>query len=232
MVATKGKGWVLAPALVDLIDEVDRRWPARSTKSDGSIGDASHAARPSEHNPDRDPDGMPRGMVSAVDITKESAGMMTELRKAVCADPRTWYVIHDRKIYSRTNGFKAKAYDGPNPHTAHMHVSLLQTEDAAKAGPWGVSAPGKAPAAPDKPERATLASGVRYGSSHPQTAVLQRALIKAGYGPIPDGITDYYGKQTRAAVARFHQAHPHFRDHNPGQIGPKGFQHLLAEAAL
>lgn len=140
MVAKSGTGWKLAPSLVDLIDECDARWPNRKRVSDGSIGDASHSARYSEHNPDRDPDPMPAGYVSALDITKDSAAQMEELRKKLIADPRTWYVIHRGKIWSRTYDFRERDYNGSNPHTEHMHVSLMQTAAGAKSGPWGVAA--------------------------------------------------------------------------------------------
>lgn len=150
MVAKSGNGWKLAPSLDDLIDEVDARWPKRSKSFDGSIGDLAHAARSSEHNPDHDPDPMPAGLVSALDITKDSAAQMEELRKKLIADPRTWYVIHNGKIYSRTHGFKAQAYNGANAHEHHLHVSLMQTAAGAKAGPWKVAV--KAPVPPTKPD--------------------------------------------------------------------------------
>lgn len=138
MVAKSGNGWQLAPSLVDLIDEVDARWPNRKKSLDGSIGDQAHAARSSEHNPDRDSDPMPRGLVSALDITKDSAAQMEELRRDLIADPRTWYVIHDGKIWSRTYGFRERAYNGASPHTGHMHVSLMQTSAGARRGSWDI----------------------------------------------------------------------------------------------
>lgn len=161
MVAKSGSGWQLAPALVDLIDEVDERWPKRKHSSDGSIGDTSHAARASEHNPDRDPDPMPRGYVSALDITKDSAEQIEELRKKLIADPRVWYVIHDGTIWSRTYGFKPRKYTGSNPHRVHLHVSLMQTGAGAKGGKWGLGPvvppkPEKQPAKPVEPEKPTV----------------------------------------------------------------------------
>jgi hypothetical protein len=43
--------WRLAKALEELRGEVNARWPNRDKSSDGSIGDTSHAARKSDHNP-------------------------------------------------------------------------------------------------------------------------------------------------------------------------------------
>lgn len=182
MVAKSGTGWKLAPSLVDLIDEVDARWPNRKRTSDGSIGDASHSARASDHNPDRDADPMPAGYVSALDITKDSAAQMEELRRRLIADPRTWYVIHNGRIWSRTYGFREQVYNGTNAHTAHLHVSLMQTAAGAKAGPWGVAR--TAPATPLKPAPKTLAQLVaqlrrRVRNQKRKIANLRRARRRA-----------------------------------------------------
>ncbi len=143
MVATKGDNWELAPSLIRLMEDVDAKYPKRSKVHDGSIGDASHAARTSDHNPDRDADDLPRGYVSAVDITKDSAAMAKFLLTELIGDERVWYVIHDGFIYSRTHGWAKREYDGPNPHTHHLHVSLRQTKEAANstAGWFGAAKP-------------------------------------------------------------------------------------------
>lgn len=150
VVAKSGKGWKLAPSLIALFAEVDAKWPKRNTSSDGSIGDASHAARASEHNPDHDGDPMPTGYVSAVDITKDSAAQVEAIRKKLIADPRTWYVIHNGSIWSRTHGFAKQKYTGSNPHLHHIHISLMQTVAAADGvGSWGIGS--SSPPEPPKP---------------------------------------------------------------------------------
>ena len=120
--------YFLAPSLVQLRGEVNRRHPSRDTSSDGWIGDPSHAARVSDHNPDES------GMVHAIDVDSSGIDVAAFLR-AVIGDPRTWYVIHNGKIWSRSYGFKARAYTGSNPHTGHAHVSIRYTSDAEQAGP-------------------------------------------------------------------------------------------------
>lgn len=200
MVAKSGAGWQLAPALVDLIDEVDEAWPKRKKAFDGSIGDQAHAARSSEHNPDRDPDPMPRGFVSALDITKDSAAQMEALRKALIADPRVWYVIHDGTIWSRTYGFKPRKYTGSNPHREHLHVSLMQTGSGAKGGKWGLGKPTPTKPAPEKPTQpaepepekdtvrvSRVADAARQdakagwpGDAPNQAKLVELALVKAG----------------------------------------------------
>ena len=138
--------WKLAPALDALFDEVNRKWPARDKSSDGTIGDPAHAARVSQHNPNRDPgDDVPDGYVTAADFDIDGIDVETFLN-AVIGDHRVWYVIHDRKIWSRTNDFRSIAYVGTNPHTTHIHVSLRQTKAACNdTSTWGLAAPKPAP---------------------------------------------------------------------------------------
>lgn len=125
MVAEKGNGWYLALSLVALVNEVNARWPARNKDSDGSIGNAEHAARASDHNPDRNSS----GVVRAVDITRKGIDV-DALLTALIKDPRVWYVIWNRRIASRTYGWVWKPYTGSSPHTEHVHVSILRTRPA------------------------------------------------------------------------------------------------------
>lgn len=120
----------LAPSLVALRHEIDGRWPNRDRASDGWLGDASHAARQSDHNPDE------RGMVHAIDVDKDGIDV-AELLAATISDPRVWYVIHNRTIWSRTYGWLPKPYTGTNAHTEHIHVSI-RYQDAAEqdTSPW------------------------------------------------------------------------------------------------
>lgn len=225
MVATKGNGWRLAPSLVRLVEEVDAHWPNRPKGSDGSIGDASHAARASEHNPDRDSDPMPAGMVSAVDITKMSASGMDELREALIADDRTWYVIHDGTIWSRTHGFSPRKYTGSNSHTHHMHVSLMQTAEAAKSvRSWGLGKAAPAKPADDKPaaKPAKVPPTLRRGTSDPLLATLQRFLLG-------ETLENVFGDRTEAAV-RSYQAEQKLKI--DGIVGPKTWARILTELKL
>lgn len=100
--------------------------------------------------------------------------------------------------------------------------------------PTGKGYQGNPPGSPSRePRLDALNPGVRRGRRHNQVKKLQRLLIKAGYGPIPDGITTYYGPQTSAAVARFHNRNPRFKSTGVSwdpNIGPQGFKHLQREA--
>lgn len=114
----------LAPSLVQLRNEVNARWPKRSVASDGWIGDASHSARKSDHNPDWSAPGRRRGVVRALDITARGIDVDL-LLKHTTNDARVAYVIYNRRIYTHARGWYA--YTGSNPHTSHVHISVGHT---------------------------------------------------------------------------------------------------------
>jgi len=117
--------YYLAPSLVQLRKEVNSRWPNRSTRSDGWIGDAAHSARKSDHNPDYSAG----GVVRALDIT--ASGIDVDLLlKHTTNDSRVAYVIYNRRIYQHSTGWKP--YYGSNPHTSHVHVSIAHTRTAER----------------------------------------------------------------------------------------------------
>lgn len=227
--------WHLAPSLVALQKELDSEFPGRP--KDGTIGDAAHAARPSEHNPDNDPDPMPKGAVSAMDIYTSKIDKVRVLDK-LKKDSRTWYVIHAGYIYSRKNNFAKVKYEGSNPHTSHIHLSLNQTKAAhdSKAS-WGIADAAPTPPKPVDPQNppavkyVKLESGVKPGRRHAQVKLLQQFLVRAGYGPIRGAFTTYYGENTENAVNRFHKANKHLSNGKPfdGAIGPRGFEELQKE---
>lgn len=104
-------------------------WPKRSRASDGIMGDAAHQARPSDHN-----------LGNAFDITHDpgagcDAGVLAE---QAMTDPRTKYVIWNRRIWARTRAGEGwRPYTGSNPHTHHVHVSInADVRDDGSAWPW------------------------------------------------------------------------------------------------
>src|SRR5688572_30610733 len=107
-----------APALDALMAEVKALWPHRDKTSDGWIGDTSHAARPSDHNP-----APPTGIVRAQDIDEDlvagltATGEAMPLVNAIIRDIRTRYVIYEGRIWTRENGWQP--YTGPNAHRHH-----------------------------------------------------------------------------------------------------------------
>lgn len=120
----------LAPSLVALRDEINARYPKRDKSSDGWVGDTSHQARPSDHNPDWGDGGVVRAIDIDIDDNDAADDLVADVLKAAIGDDRVWYVIHRSKIYSRTYGWKARAYTGSNPHDKHIHISIQHTKAA------------------------------------------------------------------------------------------------------
>lgn len=111
--------WRLAKSLVTLRDQVNATYPKRNKASDGTIGDAAHSSRVSQHNPN------PQGVVTAMDITHDPANGLDagQLAEKLIKDPRAWYVIWNRRIWEAG---KWTNYSGSNPHTKHVHISTKQ----------------------------------------------------------------------------------------------------------
>jgi hypothetical protein len=137
--------YFLADSLKQLRREIDQRWPNRDKASDGWIGDASHQARPSDHNPDWDAPGDRRGVVRAIDVDKDGISM-AEVLAAVVRDRRVAYIIWNRRIASATEDgtpWDWEPYSGTNPHDKHIHISIKHTHAAETdtSGWLGVTPP-------------------------------------------------------------------------------------------
>lgn len=132
--------WRLAASLDVLRDEINATWPDRSKVSDGTIGDSSHLASVSDHNPNA------AGVVRAFDITHDPSGgpdgadLAEQLRRiGKAGHPAPWYVVWDRRIASRTYGWAWRTYTGADPHTNHVHVSVVQNRAGYDSPrPWGI----------------------------------------------------------------------------------------------
>jgi beta-lactamase superfamily II metal-dependent hydrolase len=126
-----GGSWRAAKSLITLRDQVNQRAPRRSKASDGTIGDAAHCQRTSDHNPwVRDGS---VGVVTALDITHDPARGCdaNTLAEAIRAsrDPRVKYIIWNRRIANSaaiggSQPWQWRPYGGVNPHTRHVHISV------------------------------------------------------------------------------------------------------------
>ncbi|XVV17239.1 peptidoglycan-binding domain-containing protein [Actinoplanes sp. CA-131856] len=203
--ALRTASWHLARSLARLRAEIDQKWPNRDRTSDGSIGDQDHLERGSDHNPNG------RRSVNAIDTDKDGISPMT-LVNAVKRHPACNYVIWNRLIYSRSRGFRPHRYKGANPHTHHIHVSILQSaaaEDSAR--PWGIAtdrstAPASFPAFPGTLKR---------GSRGPAVKTLQTRLNERGTPRL--GVDGDFGPATEARVKAFQRS---ARISVDGVVGP------------
>ncbi len=119
--------WALAGTLAQLRRELVTAYPAAPSRLYGTVGDADHQARKSDHNPDQ------RGYVRALDIPRvEHGGPPLELlasllrevgeRESQRLNPGG-YVVWNSLIASGRTGWQWTTYTGDNPHTTHLHVS-------------------------------------------------------------------------------------------------------------
>lgn len=119
----------LAPSLVLLRNEINKRWPNRNKASDGWIGDTAHSNRVSDHNPDYGVSGSRRGVVRALDITVSGIDVDL-LLKHTTNDARVAYIIYNYRIYTHKGGWQRYNRSHINPHTTHVHVSIAHTPAA------------------------------------------------------------------------------------------------------
>ncbi|MEI5680510.1 MULTISPECIES: peptidoglycan-binding domain-containing protein [unclassified Mesorhizobium] len=218
--------WRLAKSLETLRAQINALSPNRSKISDGTIGDAAHASRSSDHNP-WVKDGK-TGIVTGMDLTHDPAhGIDSEaLADALLAsrDSRIKYVISNKKIASGSDGpspWKWRLYTGKNPHNHHVHLSVKPDKasyDSTK--PWAIDlkvSPAAVAAPATKPKNPVLVKG----SKGADVKRLQGLL-----GLATDGA---FGPKTEAAVVAFQKTYNLVSD---GKVGPQTWDELAYQAAV
>jgi hypothetical protein len=141
--------WVLVAWAISLRAAINTIAPTRDKSLDGSIGDPAHASGVSGHNPDdtagvtaerSDADSIPE--VRAIDVDKDlrQPGLtMLKIIQAILASPveraRLIYIIFNGVIWSASNGWASREYNGPNSHSEHAHYSGNPAADTNGA-PW------------------------------------------------------------------------------------------------
>jgi hypothetical protein len=203
--------WRNCKASETLVAAVNKRWPKRDKASDGTIGDAAHATRVSDHNPWMVVAGV--GVVRARDIDKDgidAAWLAEQLRKLGAAgDPRLTgggYVIFNRRITS-PDFSHWNEYTGSNPHTGHVHVSFSRNRagfDSAAGWPFLAGGAKPAPARPVK-RPSGARPNIQRGSTHPNYIKDIQRRLKTYYPAyarhlVIDGV---FGPKTEAAVREF-----------------------------
>lgn len=118
--------WYVNKGLAVLIALVKALFPGITVYT---IGDASHSARKSDHNPNS------AGRVNAADFMLRGPFKHAQavwLCAWLILDPRTKYVIFNRRIWQDGHW---SDYGGDNPHTDHVHLSVFDSANG-NTSPW------------------------------------------------------------------------------------------------
>jgi hypothetical protein len=190
--------WKVATSLDVLRSQIDELAPHRSRAGDGAIGDAAHQTRDSDHNPWFVMQGI--NWVTARDFTHDPAGGLDcdALADALAdgRDQRVKYVIWDSHIMSGGEGrdpWQWRPYDGPNPHTKHLHLSVVADLRGLTRIPWLL------PGLTGAPARASSPRLLRRGCTGADVAEVQRVL--AGWYPrLQLAVDGVFGPATEEAV--------------------------------
>lgn len=129
--------WRVAESLLVLRTQLNSIAPNRSKLSDGTIGDANHASRASDHNPWVHDPATKSYIVTGMDITHDPADGLDSYRLAEALrldrPARVKYIISNGKIANAKpvtkKGKKYAAWDwspytGKNSHSHHVHISV------------------------------------------------------------------------------------------------------------
>jgi hypothetical protein len=140
--------WIKAAWIPPMFAAFNLIAPNRAKGSDGTIGDYAHQSGSSGHNPDDTPGSNPERQdadniaeVRAADVTTalNSSMTMEQVVQRVLATPaerdRLIYIIFNRRIWRKSNGWRQETYTGSDPHTGHAHFSGDPASDT-DAGQW------------------------------------------------------------------------------------------------
>jgi hypothetical protein len=194
--------WRVARSLDTLLNQYNAACPRRNKASDGSIGNAEHASRDSDHNPWYGP-----GIVTARDFTHDPANGMDidEITDQLAAtrDFRIKYIIANGMILDSrpgNNPWKWIPYHGTNAHRHHFHLSVMNNATCDDARPWTLP----------------MFHGLVIPTTPPPTNVPQDAAFTKKlqgflnrYYNLRLAVDGIYGPQTTDAVKRFQRAYGH-----------------------
>lgn len=171
--------WTLAPSLKVLRDEINAAAPNRSKASDGTVGDLAHAARASDHNPNR------AGVVRAFDVTHDpkngvDCNVLTaniiERFGEIPALTSGSYVIWQGRIWSYDK--RHLGWRDSSAHDKHAHISVATAASGYNStAPWGVMGDDM-PYTPQELQQ-IAANGVAQALTGPQSQALIQQIVWA-----------------------------------------------------
>jgi hypothetical protein len=224
----------VAHSLSTLRDQINAKFPGRNKASDGTIGDPNHQGTNSDHNPWYGP-----GIVTAADFTHDprvgfDIDQFTDELQA-SRDNRIKYVIANGLIMDtrpQFNPWQWVRYPGDNPHTSHVHISVVASPLCDDPRAWNIPMLGGTstppPSRPPTKPRFPLPEGHYFGlitgpnESHGGAPVsmggipdeqyyvrlIQEELQRLGFAPrVPGWADGIFEQPTKDAVAAWQRAH-------------------------
>lgn len=199
-----------------LTDDTKRRHPGVVIYG---VGDDAHKLRYSDHNeddtegskaPQSDADNVPEHraidvMLGAAFSKAQALAYIADLLADPAALKRLYYIIFDGHIWSRSNNWVRRDFDG-DPHTDHIHVSGWAADDE-NAAPWPAVYGGDMSLT--KEERAALLGGalVKDNILHWRLRSIQDSEDPLLAEKFPNLVVPAPGlKQLDARVAKIEQA--------------------------
>ena len=116
--------WKPVAGIPTLQAQVNKRWPNRDKASDGVKGDAAHAARTSDHNPDS------RGYVHAMDIDEDNEAAIEKAMLNFLATGYRLYLSGQDEEFKELEGSLVGTFEDKN-EAIRLQIEAL---DAANAG--------------------------------------------------------------------------------------------------
>lgn len=217
-----------------LTNDMKNRFPGMTIYG---IGDAAHKLEPSDHNEDDTPGSLPEQtdsdnvpehraidlMLGSVFTFNEADALVAKMVNDVPTRKRLHYIIWNGYIWESDNGWARQKYYGSDPHTGHVHVSGLASNDE-DASPWPIvyAAAGSGPN--PQPPAAVLrrqwpsymptnqyfgdingpneSHGGYYVNEQPDVRAIQKRMQELGFAPTdPNWADGIWEQPTTDAVA-------------------------------
>jgi hypothetical protein len=210
--------WRLARALEVHRAEANLANPARDKSSDGTIGNAAHAANwtASDHNPFVIVAGI--GVVRADDLDVDGLDLPGAFERARAAAhagrlPQITgggYLILNRRITAPDfSGWRV--YTGSNPHVSHGHTSLSRLVSGFDSGAgWGIFTPGTMPApvpsgwtGPDLAGSGSSLRGVKGNNGRRVANMQQQLRDRFPLYAKHLGVDGWWGDRTSGVIREF-----------------------------
>lgn len=121
-----GAGWTLAPSLKKLGDDAQAKYSQVGVVGAYRNQNGSGHQKVGSGSESKGTTGSVHSIDIMINVSSQSMTLLNKLlTKCRSGDTRLWYLIHDRRIWSKNHGWAERPYTGAGTaHLDHIHVSL------------------------------------------------------------------------------------------------------------